>query len=851
MKGGGLRVELPSGWQVRRAAARRGLDPFLARLLAERPLEIEETLLARPSRGAADGPLRLRAEGNAARALIARHASGALTLHGPEEARGSVFGVRLRAAGPVRLTLIRVRDRIVEKSLRALAARWERARFAGPGRVSGLVWADARSLARGVLPPFDPAALPPPPARSLLFVHGICSDAASAFGALARTRGTDGRTLLARLAPRYEGRILAFNHPTVGTAPEENVRALLAALPEHPVLFDVVTHSRGGVVLRTLVEAAEGTERFRLGRAALVAAPNEGSALAEPERWATWVSWLANLCDLFPGGFSTGASLVAESLVWLARRVSGTLPGVAALAPGSSTIAALHVRPGSAAKYAAIGASFAGGGLLSRMADAGVSSFFGEANDLVVPAQGAFPRGLAAERAALFGRGGNLAAPGVHHVNLFDKEETVDLLGAFLERGAWDAPPLDPRAPLPFGGGFRGARERRTPATDRPSVRSPRSGRTPGGKPPEPFDVVVLGAGRREDGAQVLASWRGARVVSVLPTRGGAAGERMHRLIAFQERTLASFAGRGEPPGEAELRDAGALLFEALFTGDVLRLYDRARGERPLLDLSLTSSLDWIADKPWELLRDPSRDAFLALDGVRVARRVFGLNPAPPSPRGRGPLRILVVAAQPLGTAPLAAALEEKSLREAFAPLVARGRVQFDVVRRATPARLHERISRTRPDVVHFVGHGEWDPKAGRGALLLEDGRGAVHALDAPALRALLTARGLSLVVLNACETGRGGRNGLARGVAQALVAGGLPAVVANQYPVLDDSAALFARTLASALAEGTALAEGVREARLALAAASGSPLDWAVPVLYAHDPGRGLAASSPASGGA
>ena len=44
--------------------------------------------------------------------------------------------------------------------------------------------------------------------------------------------------------------------------------------------------------------------------------------------------------------------------------------------------------------------------------------------------------------------------------------------------------------------------------------------------------------------------------------------------------------------------------------------------------------------------------------------------------------------------------------------------------------------------------------------------------------------RGLRLVFLNACETGRGGRVDWNRGVAPALVAAGLPAVVANQYAV-------------------------------------------------------------------
>jgi hypothetical protein len=726
---------------------------------------------------------------------------------------------------------VRVHDRLAERVLAKLALLWEEARFSGERR-AGFVTAGEHALASGVLPGFDAAQLPPPPARTLLLVHGIASDAASAFGPLATTRGSDGRTLLAHLASRYEGRVVAFNHPTVSVIPQTNARALLSALPAHPVLFDVITHSRGGVLLRTLVEASND-DRFVLGRAALVAAPNEGSALAEPERWATWLSWLANLADLFPGGFANAMSLVAEGLVWLARRVEGTLPGVSALAPGSPTLAALRGRP---SRYAAIGASFSGTGLLARMADAGADSFFSEANDLAVPARGAFPKGLAPERAACFGRGGNLLASGVHHVNLFAQPETVDALGAFLSGEPLSAPLFDPAATLPFGGTLRGGTA--PGRAGKPSRAAQRLRRRE--SPSEPFDLVILGRGRREEGAQVLASWRGARVVAPLPTRGGEPGERMRRLIAFQERTLASFVGRGVAPTEEEIVETGALLFETLFSGEVLRLWDRARGSSGLLDVRLTSSLAWIADKPWELSFDPSRRAFLALDGVRLARSVFGAAPSAPAPRRRGPLRILVVAAQPQGTAPLSAAAEEATLRRAFASLTRAGKAVVDVVRRATPARLHERIARTRPHVVHYIGHGEWEAASRRGVLLLEDARGHAHTLDAAALRALFTSRGLSLVVLNACETGRGGRNGLARGVAQALVAGGIPAVIANQYPVLDESAALFTGALAAGLAGGAGIGESVREARLALAASPRSPLDWAVPVLYAHDAGRG-----------
>ena len=90
---------------------------------------------------------------------------------------------------------------------------------------------------------------------------------------------------------------------------------------------------------------------------------------------------------------------------------------------------------------------------------------------------------------------------------------------------------------------------------------------------------------------------------------------------------------------------------------------------------------------------------------------------------------------------------------------------------------------------------------------------------------------------LNACETGRGGRAEFNKGVAQALVAHGLPALVANQYSVLDSSATSFAQHFYWSLAQGMSLGQAAREARIAVNySLAGEPIDWAVPVLYARD---------------
>jgi hypothetical protein len=349
----------------------------------------------------------------------------------------------------------------------------------------------------------------------------------------------------------------------------------------------------------------------------------------------------------------------------------------------------------------------------------------------------------------------------------------------------------------------------------------------------------VLVGGRGGTPAHLLATFGGARVVEPFETRGGAAGERMRRIIALHERVLAALDGGGRDPLPAakELRDYGAVLFETLFPGAVRRLWDEARtAAKGALELVFTPGLDWIADKPWELAWDASRSRFLADDAVLV-RGVFGAPPSVASPPGRSPLHILVALAEPRDAAPVGARQEATAIRAALAPLVRAGHARLSVLASTTPAGLHRRLSAGRVDVLHFVGHGAFDEKEKTGVLFLVDSRGRSLGVDTDRVLRLLAGRGLKLVVLNACETGRGSRTDFLRGVAPALLAGGVPAVLANQYKVLDSSATAFTRHFYWALAKGHSLGAAAREARVAVSYAKGAePMDWAVPVLYARD---------------
>jgi hypothetical protein len=763
-----------------------------------------------------------------------------------------------------------------------------------------------------------------PPGRNLLLLHGTFSNVEQGFTRLARTLDSTGKDFFGATSAIYGGRVFAFNHFTVSETPAENAASLLKALPSGGVTFDVVTHSRGALVLRTIVEASQklpASERFNLGTAVLVAGPNEGTPLASPARWVMMTSWVANLIDMFPANpFAFGIEFVAEAIGWIAHQVTGVLPGISAMNPGGAVIGELqappHPPPG---RLIAVTSNHEPDSLLlARMADVGIDAFFGMANDLVVPAAGAWrlraddvPE-ISGDRIACFGPGGNLATQGgtqVHHCNYFDQPQTIDVLVKTFSGLPLGLRPIDPNVDLPYLRKHRQARPaveggiadvanapRENGLHHAPALTSPHSRRAPKDYPLDemlhlfvlapPFaleeqtaDAAIPISDKEENAndrrqrlrrqedenrAVIVASFRNARVVEPFYTSGGHAGARWHDIIAMHERIRDYVDGRSDEPlptGE-ELVDYGCDLFDTLFPGDVRRLYDSARAETRgrRLDVVMSSTIGWVADKPWEFAFDSNRRMFLCLEDVNFTRHVLTAVPADPLEERALPLRILVVAAQPVGAAPLSEDEEIAVIKRGFRPLMDAGLAEIEVIVAATPGVLHERAlaagyDGVTFDILHFIGHGEYNADERTGYLLFENERGGREPLRADLFRQIVARRGIRLMFLNACETGSGiggtasgnRRGDFSAGVAPLLMGGGVPAVIANQFKVLDPSAAAFAQHFYWELARGRRIGDAAREARVAVNySISGEAIDWAVPVVFARNPGDRLVSEWP-----
>jgi hypothetical protein len=231
----------------------------------------------------------------------------------------------------------------------------------------------------------------------LLLIHGTFSRGRSGFRGIAADA-----ELLKTLCTRYQDRVLVFDHPSVHLSPEANARWLLERLPDHrPLTLDVVTHSRGGLVARQLMEAAPAHATGRpapvVRTLVHVATPNAGTTLASKDRLGDLLDVFSNLLSLLPDEtVSVAVEGVLEVVKQVATGVLGGLDGLAAMDPEADSLRDLNdTASATGTRVHAVATDFkpSKGSLAIRALDLVVDPLFGLANDLVVPTEGVYKAG--------------------------------------------------------------------------------------------------------------------------------------------------------------------------------------------------------------------------------------------------------------------------------------------------------------------------------------------------------------------------------------------------------------------------------------------------------------------------
>jgi formylglycine-generating enzyme required for sulfatase activity len=284
-----------------------------------------------------------------------------------------------------------------------------------------------------------------------------------------------------------------------------------------------------------------------------------------------------------------------------------------------------------------------------------------------------------------------------------------------------------------------------------------------------------------------------------------------------------------------QVRELGRRLFAAVFRDGIRALWAASRelarrsGKGLRLRLILQENELW--SWPWELLADPDGDLLITAPDISIVRypevpeRVAAL-------KVKSPIRVLVAVSDPQGTPRLGYAEELESLRSLLRVRKRRRRWKLELLEHATLSGLEQVLEKSF-HILHFIGHGALDRITGEGVLLFETKDGRPDLVLGSDLAAILKGRSrIALVVLNTCEGGRAPRDDPFAGVAQSLIRGGIPSVVAMQSKVADEASIVFSRVVYKNLAQGASLDEAVYKGRRALIAERFG-FEWANPVLY------------------
>ncbi|HET6313341.1 MAG TPA: CHAT domain-containing protein, partial [Chloroflexia bacterium] len=294
----------------------------------------------------------------------------------------------------------------------------------------------------------------------------------------------------------------------------------------------------------------------------------------------------------------------------------------------------------------------------------------------------------------------------------------------------------------------------------------------------------------------------------------------------------------------------GEKLYASLFTADVRSAMQssidqaRQRGESGEERVGVRLRLRLVdvpelAGVPWEYIYNPGLNRFLALSTETPLVRYLDLPERIRPLKVVQPLRVLVMLPSPSDYPELDVRQEWLNLSTTLAGLQQAGLVQLDLLEVSTLTGLQRQLRRDAYHIVHVIGHGAFDRNVADGLLIFEDEDGRGRPVSGQDLAMLLHDHAsLRLAVLNACEGALSAADDPFAGVAQSLVQGGLPAVIAMQFEITDRAAIVFAHEFYRAISDGYPVDAALTEARKVLLTESrGNGLEWGTPVLYMRSP--------------
>lgn len=194
---------------------------------------------------------------------------------------------------------------------------------------------------------------------------------------------------------------------------------------------------------------------------------------------------------------------------------------------------------------------------------------------------------------------------------------------------------------------------------------------------------------------------------------------------------------------------------------------------------------------------------------------------------GPGPVKVLLLGANPAGTESLRLDREIREIQQTIQSGRERDNIQFSIRLAVHPEDIIQALLDEQPRLVHFAGHGGGPEES----FAAENEYGLTHVIPVDALVRLFRVAGQSVdcVLVNACET-----ESLARDLSAVV-----PYAIGMRHPVRDKSAVRFSGGFYQGVAAGRPIPDAFD---LGVIRLKMSPIgsDELAPVLYRRDAGDG-----------
>jgi hypothetical protein len=307
----------------------------------------------------------------------------------------------------------------------------------------------------------------------------------------------------------------------------------------------------------------------------------------------------------------------------------------------------------------------------------------------------------------------------------------------------------------------------------------------------------------------------------------------LKQLMQFRARIVAAIAGTGARLTNTELSEFGQRLFRSAVQQTVNSVYSRLPNSH--IRMQIYSDHPDIQAFPWEYIQPPGSppgpDAFRSI--VRVVPTI-GLKLPPPLKLTKKRLQLVFIYSEPIDQDAVEWPDIKESIEREFKSRLPQN-FSLTVVEAANRDKLFAALDGKSFDILHFVGHGEIGSD-GTGKLVLQDLKTRISdPISVAQFGPFLKNKGLRLVTLSACSTSAGDFSKEFAVVAKSLVGYGIPAVVANQFPITNSSAATFAGAFYKELLRSGDVDLATTNGRIALAMEPALPRkisrhDWGTP---------------------